>query len=76
MTITLCSWRCFCLSFKFSDVLCHALALVARHLCTTYVVPGGLVGFVACRLIALDKDPRVRPIGIGETCLESYLKPL
>ena len=48
--------------------LCHALALVARRLCCSYVDPNDLVAFVSCRLIALDKDPGVRPIGIGETC--------
>ena len=44
------------------------MALVASRLCTTYVDRAGLGAFVACRLIALDKDPGVRPIEIGETC--------
>ena len=41
--------------------------MVARRLISTTVVdPSGLEAFVACRLIALDKCPGVRPIGIGE----------
>jgi len=35
--------------------------------CTTFVDPAGPSAFVSCRLIALDKRPRVRPIGVGET---------
>ena len=54
-------WRRLCTSFKSaSHDLCHALALLARRLCTTSP-------FLACRLIALDKCPGVRPIGICET---------
>ena len=41
---------------------------MACQLCTSYVNPDGLSDFVACRLIALDKCPGVRPIGIGEAC--------
>ena len=41
--------------------------MVARRLCTTYVNPKLIAPFVACRLIALDKNPGVRPIGIGDT---------
>ena len=36
-------------------------------MCTCYVDPSGLSAFVTCHLIALDKCPGVRPIGIGET---------
>ena len=50
------SWRSFCSSFKFPPDLCPALALLACRLCTTYFNPVGLVAFVACRLIALDKN--------------------
>ena len=61
-------WR-LCSSFKrVSNDLCNALAAVARRLCTTLVHPDGLSAFVACRLIPLNKNPGVRPIGIGEVC--------
>lgn len=61
------AWRRLCTSFKSSSAeLCDALAAVGRRICTTYVDPSGLRPFVASRLIALDKCPGVRPIGIGE----------
>ena len=61
------AWRRFCSSFKSASIdLCNALGGVARRLCTTSVHPDGISAFVACRLIPLDKDPGVRPIGIGE----------
>ena len=61
-------WRRLCTSFKSaSSDLCHSLALMARRICTTYVDPVGLAPFLACRLIALDKNPGVRPIGVCET---------
>ena len=57
-----------CTSFQaVSDDLCEALSAVARRLCTSFVDPAGLSSFVARRLIAWDKTPRVIPIGIGET---------
>ena len=46
--------------------LCDTLAAVGRRICTTYVDPSSLTAFVAYCLIALDKCPGVRPIGIGE----------
>ena len=62
-------WRRLCSCFKrSSDELCSALAAVARRLCSEYVDPAGLSTFVASRLIALDKNPGVRPIGVGEVC--------
>ena len=60
-------WRRFCSSFKSaSSDLCNALAAVAKRLCTTSVDPDSLTAYIACRLIPLNKEPGVRPIGIGE----------
>ena len=62
------SWKRLCTSFKGASTdLCESLAATARRICTCYVDPRGLTAFVACRLIALDTCPGVRPIGIGET---------
>ena len=61
------AWRWFCSSFKTaSNDICNALAAVARRLCTADVHPDGLTALVACCLIPLNKNPGVRPIGIGE----------
>ena len=61
------AWRRFCSSIKSASIdLCNVLGGVARRLCTTSVHPDGISAFVACRLIPRDKDPGVRPIGIGE----------
>ena len=61
-------WRRLCTSFKqASDDLCHSLALLARRLSTSVVHPEGLQPFLSCRLIALDNNPGVCPIGISET---------
>ncbi len=60
-------WQRLCSSFKGASVdLCNAVASVARRLCTEYVAPEGLSAFIACRLLALDKCPGVRPIGVAE----------
>ena len=45
----------------------HWPALLARWLCTVFVDPQGLAPLMAGHLIAPDKNPGVRPIGIGET---------
>ena len=49
-----------------SDQLCEAIAKLAICINTSFVDPDGLTSFVVCRLIALDKCPGVRPIGVGE----------
>ena len=62
------AWRRLCTSFKSaSHSLCESLALSARRLCSAYVDPSCISPLLASRLIALDKNPGVRPIGIGET---------
>ena len=50
-----------------SNSLCQSLANVAKRLCSSYIDPKVLSPLLACRLIALDKCPGVRPIGIGDT---------
>ena len=60
-------WRRLCTLFQSAlDDLCSSLALVARRLCTDVVDPDGVSALVACCLIALNKCPGVRPIGVGE----------
>ena len=61
------AWRRLCSSFgSASMALCNSLAAIARRLCTQDVDSVELMAFVACRLIPLDKKPRVRPIGVGD----------
>ena len=61
------AWQRMCVAFKSSSVsLCEALALFSRRIYSDYVAPSGLSAFTACRLIALDKCPGVRPIGVAE----------
>ena len=50
-----------------STELCEAIAATARKICSSHVAPKALEPLVACCLIALDKCPGVRPIGIRET---------
>ena len=62
-----------CTSFQQdSTELCEALARVCKQICSLYVDPNCLTTFVACRLIALDQCPGVRPIGI-ETVMTHIL---
>ena len=61
-------WRRLCTSFgHYSDDLCDAVAAITRRLCTEYVDPNAIESLTACRLIALNQNPGVRPIGVAET---------
>ena len=40
---------------------------MAKKLFSTYIDPAGLTVFLACRLVALDKNPGIWLIGIWET---------
>ena len=60
-------WRRLCTSFqRASNDLCSSLALVAHRLCTSCIDLDSITAMVACRLIALNKCPGVRTIGVGE----------
>ncbi len=60
--------HCLCTSFyTASQDLCHSISLFAGRVATSLVDPMGLSSYLACRLIALDKCPGVRPIGICDT---------
>ena len=61
------AWSRMCCSFKGPSIdLCDALAKTARRISSSFVDPHLLRPFTACRLVALDKCPGVRPVGIGE----------
>ena len=49
-----------------SNDLCSAIARLTRRISTNYVDHKGLTCPLASRLIALDKHPGVRPIGVGK----------
>ena len=49
-----------------SSDLCKSLALVIKRLCTEKVNPKSIEALLASRLIPLDKNPGLRPIGVGE----------
>ena len=60
-------WRRLCTAFKGASTdLCNLLAMAAKRICTSYVDPKCISPLLACHLIALDKNPGVRSMGIGE----------
>ena len=49
-----------------SQNLCESLAIFTRKLCTEAISSERLLPFLSCTMMGLDKNPGVRPIGIGE----------
>ena len=66
--LNVAEWKRLCTSYKIASTdLCNALASATRRICTELVDPTVIMPLVGCRLIAMDKCPGVRPIGVGET---------
>ena len=62
-------WKRLFTSTQFGDSttdLCNIFAEVIKKLCTVENLPSSLEAFMACRLIPLDKNAGLRPIGVGE----------
>ena len=62
-------WKWILTSNQFgnsSNDLCKTFAEVIKKPCTTEDLSSSLEALLACRLIPLDKNPGLRPIGIGE----------
>lgn len=60
------AWRHLLTGYRASPQLAEAIAGVARRLCTEYVDPQSILAYTCSRLVAIDKNPGVRPVGIGE----------
>ena len=61
------AWKRACCSFgRFSVDLCDAISRVARKISATIIDPDSISALLASRLIALDKCPGIRPIGVTE----------
>ena len=66
-----------CTSFrKASSDLCNSISSVAKRISSEYLDPSILSSYTACRLIALTKNPGVRPIGVAEVLRRIISKAL
>ena len=71
------AWRRMCSPYKeASSNLCEALARVACRIYTTMVPPDGLGALLACRLVPLNINPGVCPIGVGEVARRIICKAI
>ena len=60
-------WHKMVTGFKETSAsLCQAVSRLAIRLATELVDPKGLEAFLANRGIAIDKNPGIRPVGVGE----------
>lgn len=61
------AWKGMCSSFhNASDDLYNSVGKLTRKLYSKHI-DNGISALTSCRLIALDKRPGDRPIGVGET---------
>ena len=66
-----------CTAFGIHSVdFCNSLASTAKRLCTEYVDSKGIKALGSRKLIALDKSPGVRPIGVEETVRRIIIKAI
>ena len=71
------TWRRLCTTFKGASTnMCRSLANMARLISTEVVDSVVIEPFIACRLIALDKQPGVRPIGVCEVARRIVAKAI
>ena len=71
------TWRRLCTTFKGASTnMCRSLANMARLISTEVVDSVAIEPFIACRLIALDKQPGVRPIGVCEVARRIVAKAI
>ena len=83
-----CEWRRIITHFKQTSIeLCKTIAKLSYTIATKVLPKENLTACNSCRLIPLDKNPGLRPIGIGEVlrtiigktithCIKSDLKSL
>ena len=71
-------YRRMCTFFgRASDKICwSSSALLGKYPIFMWILIRTLVSFTACRLIAFDKHPGVRPIGVGEVARQIISKAI
>lgn len=60
------AWRQLLTGYRHSQQLAEAIAGFARRVSTETVDPASMFAYTSSRLVPLDKNPGVRPVGIGE----------
>ena len=63
------SWRKIFVSKVYGESardLRRSFAAVIKKICTDDIADNSLESFLACRLVPLNKNPGLRPIGVGE----------